>query len=149
MDSVNEEATVLNYVHNVEYVVRNRDEMVAYMERNFGIKPDKLLESEAEPPKGPGVWKEAQYRVGPTLLRIRQPVPRTQEAEFLEKNGPGIHGVSWAVDNISQVAQELIAKGNTLRHEGGIHLSPVGYYTITFDAKDSFGIHFPLAEEIK
>ena len=32
------------YVHHVHYVVRNRDEMVAYIEKNFGMKPSYLTD---------------------------------------------------------------------------------------------------------
>jgi hypothetical protein len=38
---------MLKFVHHIQYVVNNRDEFVAYMEKNFGLKLDELEEREA------------------------------------------------------------------------------------------------------
>jgi len=143
---------VFKFVHHVDYAVRNRDEMVDYMERNFGMKPDKLLEE-----KG-GRWKEAHYRVGPTLIRFRQPGPGHKYVQYLEKHGPGVNHVAWGVDNIAQVAQELRAKGITqvgraglgVEGEQGFHGSTLTGYTfdiINIDPEGSQGVFFQLAGE--
>ncbi len=134
---------MFKYAHHVHYVVKNRDEMVAYIERTFGMKPDTLSEGDK------GVWKEAQYRIGQTLLRIRQPDPKHKDGVFLKEHGPGIHHVAWAVDDVSEVSQRLKASGKPLRDESGFHRSAHGNYTIDIDPEDSLGIIFQLTQDPK
>ncbi len=131
---------MFKYVHHINYAVRNRDEMVAYIERTFGMKPYKVLQVE-------GQQKEAQYLVGPTLVRFREPYPgRNPSPEFLEQRGPGIILVSWAVDNLSQVAQDLITKGiniksdrRTLSDKPGVRQNTQGYVTVSIDPQGEHG----------
>jgi hypothetical protein len=52
---------MLKFVHHIQYVVNNRDEFVAYMEKNFGLKPDELEDREAGS-------KHALFKVGQTCL---------------------------------------------------------------------------------
>ncbi len=135
---------MFEFVHHVHYIVRDRDEMVAYMDRNFGMKPHKLEHAE-----NLGT-KNALYRVGQTLIEFTEPTkPDSGIGEFLQKNGPSVYHVAWGVENIHEVAQELMAKGNTLRGEDGVTQSPHGYYTANIDIKDSLGILFQLAEDPK
>jgi catechol 2,3-dioxygenase-like lactoylglutathione lyase family enzyme len=152
-------------VQRVSYLVRNRDEMVAYMERAFGMRPDKVVDEYRDgthgmrPGKpgrmlGKGYSREAHYRVGPTLLQITQPVPGSEADQFLEKNGPGIFRLSWGVNNIPGVAQHLKAQGITLREdERGYHPDHSGpnQIDIDFDPEDpdSLGVFFQLMEDAK
>ena len=135
---------MFNFVHHVQYVVRDRDEIVAYLERNFGMKPERLEDRE-------GHGKDAIYRVGETEIQIGEPAPGTSHAEFLEKNGPGVHHVAWGVDDVPILAQDLMAKGNTLRGESGFTQSGGGYNVINIDTRESLGAdHFiQLVEEPK
>lgn len=135
---------MFKYVHHINYVVGNRDEMVAYMERTFGMRPDKV----SEPARGVG--RQAEYRVGPTIIRFREPTPGSNPSpELFEKRGPGVYLVSWAVDNLSQVAQELRAKGVYLREGEGPRQSPLGHYAINIDPTSPNGppLFFQLAED--
>jgi len=132
---------VFQYVQQIEYNVESRDEMVAYLERNFGMKPDRLEENVR------GEWVEAQYRVGETLLRIREPLPGTDKRKFLDQHGPGIRVVAWGTtDNIAEVAKKLRANGNSLKAKRGFHQSSQGVEQIDIDPKDSLGILFQIIE---
>jgi methylmalonyl-CoA/ethylmalonyl-CoA epimerase len=132
---------MLNFVHHVHYVVRDRDAMIDYIEKNFGMKPDSL---DVHEDRG---MKDALYKVGPTLIEITEPLdPNSGIGQHLAKNGPGVYHVAWGVDNLRQVAQDLAAKGNRLRGEGGITQSPRGYHTININQEDSQGLWFQLAE---
>src|SRR5262245_42934218 len=112
---------VFQYVQQIEYNVSSRDEMVAYLERNFGMKPDRLEENVR------GEWVEAQYRVGENLVRIREPLPGTQKRAFLDQYGAGVRVVAWGTtDNIAEVAKKLKTNGNTLKHKRGFHQSSQG-----------------------
>ena len=143
---------MLKYVHRVHYLVRNRDEMVAYIERNFGLEPERLDYREETG------MKNAHYRVGLTIIQLTEPTkPDHETARILRSNGPGVFHVTWAVDDIQQVARELIDKGNTLRPtlaskpttEGGVHRSSSGAYTTSINPEDSLGVWFQLAEDEK
>ncbi len=128
---------MLKAIHDVEYVVRSRDEIVSYMDRTFGMKPDKLLNVGSRP-------KEAQYRVGSTIIRFREPPPGHEDAPFLEKNGPGVRQVVWVVESIEDTARELKSKGVNLRM--GLAAKSYGSNIIDIDPKESHGIFFRLIE---
>ena len=44
---------MFNFVHHVDYVVRNRDELVAYMEKNFGMIEQKKYNKGLLTDRGP------------------------------------------------------------------------------------------------
>lgn len=128
-------------VHHVHYVVHNRDAMMDYMEKNFGLKPDTLVVYED---RG---MKDALYDVGETHIQITEPLnPDSDIAKHLAQHGPGVYHVAWAVDNIQQAARDLAAKGNTMRGEHGLTESPRGYLTSNIDPASSHGLWFQLAE---
>ena len=132
---------MFKFVHHVHYVVRDRDAMVDYIEKNFGMKPEKL---EVYADRG---MKDALYRVGPTLIEITEPLDANSGiGQHLAKHGPGVYHVAWGVEHLHQVAQDLAAKGNTLRGEGGITQSPRGYLTANIVPESSLGLWFQLAE---
>ena len=137
---------MFKHVHHVHYVVHNRDEMVAYMERNFGLKPESLNQDNEHG------MKNAMYSAGQTVIDFVEPTkPDTDMARYLQNNGPGVFHVAWAVDNVRQLAQDLAAKGNRLMTGGnttdGITTSPHGGYLSTnIQLEDSLGIWFSLVE---
>ena len=59
---------------------------------------------------------------------------------------PGVYHVSWAVDNIRQVAKDLMANGNRLRGETGVTQSPRGYQAANINVEDSHGLWFQMSE---
>ena len=135
---------MFKFVHYVHYLVRDRDKMVAYMDRNFGMKPQKLEHAEDLG------TKNALYSVGQTLIEFTEPTkPGTNSALFLKKNGPGVYHVAWGVEQIDQVAQDLVAKGNSFWGKQPVDKSPHGYYTANIDPKDSLDIWFQLSEDTK
>jgi methylmalonyl-CoA/ethylmalonyl-CoA epimerase len=132
---------MLQYVHHVHYVVENRDAMVDYLEKNFGMKPDHLIVYED---RG---MKDALYDIGKTHIQITEPLdPTSAIGQHLATHGPGVYHVAWGVDNIQKVAQELAAKGNKMRGKDGITESPRGYLTSNIDPASSHGLWFQLAE---
>ena len=131
---------MLKFVHHIQYVVNSRDEFVAYMEKNFGIKPDEVEDRDTGS-------KHALFKVGKTEIQVSEPAPGSGQAEYLAQHGPSVHHVAWGIDNATQVVRQLKAKGNTLRGEGGFTQSAHGYSTINIDPKDSMGIHFQLVDD--
>ena len=132
---------MFKFVHHVHYVVHDRDAMVDYMEKNFGMKPDKLVVYED---RG---MKDALYDVGQSHIQITEPLDANSAiGQHLAQHGPGVYHVAWGVDNLQQAAQELAAKGNKLRGDEGLTQSPRGYLTSNIDPDSSLGLWFQLAE---
>lgn len=131
---------MFKFVHHVHYVVPDRDAMVEYIEKNFGMQPDRLVY------EGRGM-KDALYKVGPTLIEITEPLdPNSGIGQHLAKHGPGVYHVAWGTENLRQVAQDLAAKGNKMRGDGGVTQSPRGYLTANIDPESALGLWFQLAE---
>ena len=132
---------MFKFVHHVRFLVHDRDAMVEYIKANFGMEPDRLQVYEN---RG---MKNAIYKVGPTSFEITEPLdPNSAMGRFLEQQGPGVYHLAWGVDDIRQVAQDLAAKGNEMRGEGGITQSADGYLTTNIDPASSLGLPFQLAE---
>ena len=132
---------MFKFVHHVRFLVHDRDAMVEYIEANFGMKPDRLQVYEN---RG---MKNAIYKVGPTSFEVTEPLdPNSAMGRFLEEQGPGVYHLAWGVDDIRQAAQDLAARGNQMRGEGGITQSADGYLTANIDPASSLGLPFQLAE---
>ena len=140
---------MFKYVQQVDYMVKDRDEMVAFVERTFGLKPDKVLEGPASDTGG--LIKEARYLIGETLMRIRQPdqVPSSKRARFLREHGPGVYHIAWVVDqDIPEVAKDLKKKGVTLCPDDepkGYHDTILGSFAMAIEPEDNpLGLHFEM-----
>ena len=137
---------MLKYAHHVHYVVNNLEEMITYMEKNFGMTPDSVEEHK----EYGGGLKEALYQVDKTLLDIIEPTNRESSlGRFLQDNGPGMLHVAWAIDDIERAARELAAKGNLFTGQESITQRVRGYREINIDPESSHGIWFQLCEDPK
>lgn len=132
---------MFNFVHHVRILVHNADDMVDYLDQNFGMKPVKVQVYES---RG---MKNAIYKVGDTNLEFTEPLdPNSGMGQFLEREGPGIYHIAFGVDNIQEVARELAAKGNKMRGQDGLTRSAEGYLTANIDPESSLGFPFQVAE---
>ena len=127
-------------VHHVTYVVHNVQQMAEYLEKNFGLKPERTDTI------GERGHKSILYRVGPTLVDFFEPTRQdTPLARQLRESGPGVAHVAWGVQGIDRVFRDLKRKGNQMRGEGP-SVSPFGYKTASIETSSSHGIYFQLAE---
>lgn len=127
-------------VHHVTYVVESIQQMAEYLEKNFGLTPERTDEITD---RG---YKSILYRIGPTLVDFFEPTrDDTAMAQQLRETGPGVAHVAWGVEGIDQVFQGLKDGGNEVRGDGP-STSPFGYQTITIEPSSSHGIYFQLAE---
>lgn len=132
---------MFNFVHHVRILVHDRDAMVDYIERNFGMKPDRLQVYED---RG---MSNAIYKVGPTNFEVTEPLdPESAMGRYLAQQGPGVYHLAWGVDDVAQVAQDLAAKGNKMSGKDGISRSADGYLTANILPESSLGLPFQLAE---
>ena len=130
------------HVHHVHYICRNLAEMMDYLEKNFGLKPNDVIEHRN--------LKEALYDIDKTQIQLTEPLdPKSDMAQKLAKDGPGVWHVAWGVKDIRNVAKDLMAKGNKLRNDDGITNSPLGYLTINIDKASSKGMFLQLAEGVR
>lgn len=126
-------------VHHVHYLVKSLDEMIQYLDKNFGLKPAEVIEHRN--------LKEALYDIDKTQIQLTEPLdPNSDMGQKLAKDGPGVWHVAWGVNDIRKVAKDLMAKGNKLRNADGITNSPLGYLTINIDRASSHGMFLQLAE---
>lgn len=132
---------MFKFVHHVRILVHNADDMVDYLEKNFGMKPVKVQVYES---RG---MKNAIYKVGDTNLEFTEPLdPDSGMGKFLGREGPGIYHIDFGVDHIQDAARELAAKGNKMRGQDGITQSAEGYLTANIDPESSLGFPFQIAE---
>ena len=132
---------MFNFVHHVRILVHDRGAMVKYIEKNFGMKPDRLQVYED---RG---MSNAIYKVGPTNFEVTEPLdPNSAMGRYLAQQGPGVYHLAWGVDDVQQVAQDLAAKGNKLSGKDGVSRSSDGYLTATILPESSLGLPFQLAE---
>src|SRR5262245_33945845 len=135
---------MLQFVHHVHYLVRDRDAMVKYMEKHFGLKPS-LLEVNHN-----GI--EARYKIGPTEIQFTQPTdPNSSMGKQIAKSGPSVFHVAFGVNNIRDVAKDLAAKGHKMRARGKdgkelVSENQEGILICNLDPASSEGIWFQLAE---
>jgi methylmalonyl-CoA epimerase len=127
-------------VHHVTYVVHSIQEMAEYLEKNFGLKPERTDTI------GERGNKSILYRVGPTVVDFFEPTRQdTALARQLRESGPGVAHVAWGVQGIDRVFRDLKGKGNQMRGEAP-SVSPFGYKTASIEPGSSHGIYFQLAE---
>ena len=132
---------MFNFVHHVRILVHNRDAMVDYIEKNFGMKPDRLQVYES---RG---MSNAIYKVGQTNFEVTEPLdPDSAMGRYLAQQGPGVYHLAWGVDDVIQVAKNLAANGNKLSSEDGVSRSADGYLTATILPESSLGLPIQLAE---
>lgn len=134
---------MLKYLHHVNYVVDNLDATIEYLERNFGMKPERV-----EISKGNHPAREAVYFAGITEIQVVQPLDTTSAAaRHLAEHGPGVTHVAWGVKHSEELFEHLLATGNVSRRPK-VSVAPRGYKTINIEpSAASHGLGFQLIED--
>ncbi|MGE0801224.1 MAG: VOC family protein [Lautropia sp.] len=129
-------------VHHLNYVVSNLDDMILFLEENFGMTPDHVVRYDHL------YYRDAIYDVGDTHIQFTETWnPETACGRFLTKNGgPGLFHAAWAVDDLPNVARRLAERGHNMGKNHGVTRSPRGYVACNVDIQRSHGILFQLAE---
>ncbi|MBP1822958.1 hypothetical protein [Mycobacterium sp. OAE908] len=94
-------------------------------------------------------------RVGNVVFQIVKPPPTlpTWHAE-LEERGPGVHNVTFYVNDLAAVKQRMLAHGATEILDMHIPLEPVGLgkepaRLVVLDAREKTGLRFEMAEAVE
>jgi 4-hydroxyphenylpyruvate dioxygenase-like putative hemolysin len=133
---------MFKYVHHVHYAVENLDAMVEYMEKTFGMKPDKI-----EISKGNHPAKEALYHAGITEIQVTEPLNTASKlAKHLAKHGPGVFHVAFGITDAVGAQKRAIETGNEMRRKE-VSVAPRGYKTVNIEMSTSHGVGFQLIED--
>ena len=133
---------MIKYLHHVNYVVEDLDAMIAYLEKNFDMKPERV-----EVSKGNHPAREAIYHAGITEIQVMQPLDATSSAaKHLAKHGPGVTHVAFGVKNIEKLFDRAVANGNDMRRKA-VSVAPRGYKTVNIEKSSSHGVGFQFIED--
>jgi methylmalonyl-CoA/ethylmalonyl-CoA epimerase len=106
----------LRRIDHVGIAVADLDEAIAFWERVFGLRCVHVETNEEQ-----GV-REAMLAVGPGTdggaVQLLAPLtPESPIARFLERSGPGVQQVAYAVDDIDATCAALRARGVRLLYD--------------------------------
>lgn len=134
---------MFKYLHHVNYVVENLDDMVDYLEKNFDMKPERI-----EISKGNHPAREAIYHAGITEIQVVQPLDTTSSAaRHLAAHGPGVTHVAWGVKDAEALLERALANGNVSRRPK-VSVAPRGYKTVNLEPSEaSHGMGFQFIED--
>jgi methylmalonyl-CoA/ethylmalonyl-CoA epimerase len=92
----------LERIHHIGYAVENLEDAIRYHQRLYGAEAVHREELERD-----GV-REALLAVGPNFIQLLEPTrPDSPVAQFLERNGPGVHHVGYGVADIAAALEDL------------------------------------------
>lgn len=96
----------ITHIEHIGIAVTNLEEAILYYENVLGMKcyaveevPDQKV-------------KTAFFKVGQTKIELLESTdPGGPIGKFIEKKGPGIHHLAFAVDNVNQALNDIAGKG--------------------------------------
>jgi methylmalonyl-CoA/ethylmalonyl-CoA epimerase len=103
-----------SHIEHIGIAVRSIEESRKYYEEVLGLECYKIEEVADQK------VKTAFFMIGQTKIELLEPTdPESTVAKFLEKRGPGIHHIAYAVDNIDEALLDAEAKGMQLLDKKG------------------------------
>ncbi len=103
-----------SHIEHIGIAVKSIEESRKYYEEVLGLECYKVEEVADQK------VKTAFFMIGQTKIELLEPTdPESTVAKFLEKRGPGIHHIAYAVDNIDEALQDAEAKGVQLLDKKG------------------------------
>jgi methylmalonyl-CoA/ethylmalonyl-CoA epimerase len=103
---------MITKIDHLGIAVTSIDEALPYYESILGLKCEGREEVESQKDK------TAFFAAGDVHLELHEPTsPDSPIAKFLEKNGPGIHHIAFATDDIHGQLSQAKNQGARLIHE--------------------------------
>ena len=103
-----------SHIEHIGIAVKSIEESRKYYEEVLGLECYQIEEVTDQK------VKTAFFMIGPTKIELLEPTdPESAVAKFIEKKGPGIHHIAYAVDNIDEALQEAETKGVQLIDKKG------------------------------
>ncbi|MCL5025624.1 MAG: VOC family protein [Chloroflexi bacterium] len=123
------------FVHHVAVVVPNINEAIDLFQNRFRLK---LLRRETIASSN---MELAIFAAGATHVEVMQPIkPEGSLQAFLDKNGPGIQHVSFAVHDLDGEAPGLLATGLRFSQGEKATVTSVGWKNLSVVPGSAYGI---------
>jgi methylmalonyl-CoA/ethylmalonyl-CoA epimerase len=96
----------ITHIEHIGIAVNKLEEAIPYYENVLGLKCYAVEEVADQK------VKTAFFMVGQTKIELLESTdPEGPIGKFLEKKGPGVHHLAFAVDNVNEALTEVAAKG--------------------------------------
>ncbi|HAQ19319.1 MAG TPA: methylmalonyl-CoA epimerase [Prolixibacteraceae bacterium] len=96
----------ITHIEHIGIAVNNLDEAIAYYENVLGLKCYAIEDITDQK------VKTAFFKVGQTKIELLESTdPEGPVGKFLEKKGPGVHHLAFAVDNVNEALNDVASKG--------------------------------------
>ena len=104
----------ISQIEHIGIAVESIEESKKYYENVLGLECYKIEEVTDQK------VKTAFFKIGDTKIELLEPTdPESTIAKFLEKKGPGIHHIAYAVDNVNEALKDVESKGVQLIDKQG------------------------------
>ena len=104
----------ITHIEHIGIAVNNLDEAIPYYENVLGLKCYAIEEVADQK------VKTAFFMVGQTKIELLESTdPEGPIGKFIEKKGPGVHHLAFAVDNVNEALTEIGSKGIHLIDKAG------------------------------
>ena len=96
----------ISHIEHIGIAVTSLEEAIPYYENTLGLKCYAIEEVADQK------VKTAFFMVGQTKIELLESTdPEGPIGKFLEKKGPGVHHLAFAVDNVNEALAEIAEKG--------------------------------------
>ena len=93
-------------IDHIGIAVANLDEAIKYWENVIGLKCYNIEEVKDQK------VKTAFFKIGEVKIELLEPTsPESTIASFIEKKGPGVHHIAFAVDDTNEALADVESKG--------------------------------------
>ena len=122
---------MFEYVHHVAYGVKDMEHGISVFRDVFGLEmvDRRIAEGEC-------TFEMATFRCGKTLIELQRPIDYPALKRFLEKNGPGLMHVAFAVRDLPERIEEL-KEMNVFFKNPGAFVAGTGWTIAGFDLSRS------------
>jgi methylmalonyl-CoA/ethylmalonyl-CoA epimerase len=104
----------ITHIEHIGIAVNNLEEAIPYYENVLGLKCYAIEEVADQK------VKTAFFMVGQTKIELLESTdPEGPIGKFIEKKGPGVHHLAFAVDNVNEALNEVGSKGVQLIDKAG------------------------------
>ncbi len=104
----------ISHIEHIGIAVNNLEEAIPYYENVLGLKCYAIEEVADQK------VKTAFFMVGQTKIELLESTdPEGPIGKFIEKKGPGVHHLAFAVNNVNEALNEVAEKGVLLIDKAG------------------------------
>jgi methylmalonyl-CoA/ethylmalonyl-CoA epimerase len=104
----------ISHIEHIGIAVKSLDEAIPYYEKTLGLKCYAVEEVADQK------VKTAFFKVGQTKIELLESTdPEGPIGKFIEKKGPGVHHIAFAVENVNQALKDVEATGVQLIDKTG------------------------------